>query len=103
MGSGAIMIEVVRGYGKFSRYRSVIVMENYLGGDIAHYIRRFDDNYCCLWSIDNLRKKYVVWSGGDRIYYYQRGHFLEALKNYHPNDFDFFIWNPDVFEGVLSQ
>jgi hypothetical protein len=97
------MIKVVKDSKVFQEYRSVVVVSSYLEKDEAHFIKRVDDNGYCLWSIDNLRKKYVVWSGGDRLYYYQRGHFLEALKNYHPNDFDFFIWNPDVFDGVLSQ
>jgi hypothetical protein len=106
MGSGAIMIEVVRGYGKFSKYRSVIVMENYLGGDIAHYIKRFDDHGECIWSIDNLRGHYriVPFSNvGELRGYREKETFLEAIREKYPEDLEFFLWNQDAFVGKINQ
>jgi hypothetical protein len=106
MGNGAIVIEVVKNSGKFRQYRSVIVIEDYLGGDNAHYIRRFDDNYCCLWSIDNLRGHYRVLpysETSETRSYREKETFLEAIREKYPEDLEFFLWNQDAFVGKINQ
>ena len=100
MGNGAIVVEVVRASVGFPQYKSIIVIENYLGGDSAHYISRLDDNGNCLWSIDNLRGSYRILpysNTGEFRLYYEKETFLEAIREAYPGDFDFFLWNQDAF------
>jgi hypothetical protein len=28
-----------------------------------------------------------------------KAEFLDALKSYYPDDFEFFLWNPDILNG----
>jgi len=97
------MIKVVRESKVYQQYRSVVVISNYLGRDNAHYVKRFDDNGDYIWSIDNLRGQYsvVIASTKSNMRTFDKAAFLDAVKENYPEDFDFFIWNQDIFKGEV--
>lgn len=97
------MTKVVRESKVCQPYKSVIVVTNYLGRDNAHYVKRFDDNGGYIWSIDNLRRQYsvVIFSTKINMKTLDKAVFLDAVKENYPEDFDFFIWNKDIFKGEL--
>ena len=99
------MIKVVMESKVFQLYKSVVVISNYLGRDNAHYVKRFDDNGNYIWSIDNLRGQYsvVIFSTKINIKTFDKVVFLDAVKENYPEDFDFFIWNQDIFKGELLR
>ena len=99
------MIKVVRDSKVYQQHKSVVVISNYLGGDISHYVKRFDDNGDYIWSIDNLRVQYsvVIVSTKINMRTFDKAAFLDAVKENYPEDFDFFIWNQDIFNGELIR
>lgn len=97
------MIKVVRDSKVYQQHKSVVVISNYLGRDNAHCVERFDHNGDYIWSIDNLRGRYsvVIFSTKVNFRTFDKAVFLDAVKENHPDDFEFFIWNQDIFKGKL--
>jgi hypothetical protein len=98
------MIRVVRDSEVYQQHKSVVVISNYLGRDNAHYVKRFDDNGDYIWSIDNLRGRYSVVNSSTKVNFrtFDKAVFLDAVKENYPEDFEFFIWNQDIFKGELQ-
>ena len=68
--------------------------------DIISYDWRGDIS----WSIWTLKKSYSIF---DKVSHNfmdvkSRGDFLEKVKDQYPEDFDFFIWHPDIIDGVWN-
>lgn len=103
MANGETMIKVVRDSKVCQHHKSVVVIANYLGRNNAHYVRRFDDNGYYIWSIDNLRGQYSVVIVSTKVNFrtFDKAVFLDAVKENYPEDFEFFIWNQDIFKGEL--
>ena len=97
------MIKVVRDSKVYQQHKSVVVIANYLGKDNAHYVTRFDDNGYYIWSIDNLRGQYSVVVASSKVKFttFDKVVFLDAVKENYPEDFEFFIWNQDIFKSEL--
>lgn len=97
------MIKVVRDSKVCQQHKSVVVISNYLGRDNAHFVKRFDDDGDCIWAIDNLRGQYFAFitSTKSNMRTFDKVVFLDAVKENYPEDFEFFIWNQDIFKGEL--
>ena len=68
--------------------------------DIISYDWRGDIS----WSIWTIRRDYRIFDKVSHTFMEvkSRGDFLEKVKDQYPEDFDFFIWNPDILEGVWN-
>ena len=99
------MIKVVRDSKVYQHHKSVVVVANYSGRDNAHYVKRFDDNGDYIWSIDNLRGRYSVVIASTKVNFrtFDKAVFLDAVKENYPEDFEFFLWNPDILNGVCEE
>lgn len=68
--------------------------------DIISYDWRGDIS----WSIWTLKKSYSIFDKVSHTFMdvKSRGDFLEKVKDQYPEDFDFFIWHPDIIDGVWN-
>ena len=56
------------------------------------------------WSIWTIRLSYEIFDLKlKRFIEYSKEEFLNKIKDYYPLDFDFFIWNQDVFNGIYNE
>jgi hypothetical protein len=64
-------------------------------------ITSYDSGGDISWSIWTLRSAYSIFDKARNTFIdvKSRQEFLEKIKDQYPEDLEFFIWNPDVFDG----
>jgi hypothetical protein len=69
--------------------------------DVTSY--DFTGNVC--WSIWTYRDAYTIFNRANNSFFEAkgRGEFLEKIKNQYPEDFDFFLWQPEIFNGKYLE
>ena len=68
--------------------------------DITSY--DFSGDSC--WSIWTIRKSYDLFDlEKNRFCEFSKELFLYKIKFFYPDDFLFFVWNPEIFDGIYNE
>jgi len=88
-------------------FNKIIILEGVtkiIGGNKPDLdITCYDEAGDISWSIWTIKCVYSIFDEQDRFFDYPKDIFLEKIMQLYPDDFEFFLWNPEVFEGIYNE
>lgn len=88
-------------------FNKIIILEGVtkiVGGNNPDLdITAYDEAGDISWSIWTIKCVYSIFDEQSRFFDYPKDIFLEKIMRLYPDDFEFFLWNPEIFDGIYND
>lgn len=88
-------------------FNKIIILEGVtkiIGGNRPDLdITCYDESGDISWSIWTIKCVYSIFDEQRRFFDYPKDIFLQKIMQLYPDDFEFFIWHPEIFDGIYND